>query len=151
MKSLLDGPWIGLALAAGALLPMQALLNARLGAQLASPYWAATMQNVIGTLFIGLVVLLMRAPAPAGVQLAGAPIWTWVGGCLGATYVLLALMVIPRLGATRAMTAIIAGQLVAAVLLDHFGVLQARRPVDLRTLGGVALLSLGALVVLSRS
>ncbi len=150
MKGWADGPLIALALAAGALLPMQALLNARLGAQLASPYWASTAQNVIGTVFIILVALLIRAQAPAGAQLAGAPLWTWVGGCLGATYVLLALMVIPRLGATRAMTAIIAGQLVAAVLLDHFGVLQARRPIDLRTLGGLVLLAVGSLAVLSR-
>jgi bacterial/archaeal transporter family-2 protein len=150
MKWFAGAPLTLLALAAGALLPLQALINARLGAQLASPLWASTLQNVVGAVFFGLVVLALRTPAPAAAELARAPLWTWVGGALGATYVLLALLTTPRLGATRAMVAIIAGQLAVSVLLDHFGVLTPRRPVDLRTLGGLALLTAGAATVLGR-
>lgn len=146
-----DALLIGLALTAGALLPLQALVNARLGDQLAAPFWAATLQNVLGAAAMGLVVLAMRAPAPSVAQVASAPIWSWAGGLLGASYVLLAMLTTPKLGATRAMVAIITGQLAASLLLDHFGVLQARREIDLKTLGGLALLAAGAWLILGRA
>jgi transporter family-2 protein len=151
MKALTDPVLIALALAAGALLPLQALVNARLGAQLAAPFWAATLQNVLGALAMVLVILAVREPLPPAAQFAGAPIWSWAGGILGATYVLIALLATPKLGATRTMVAIITGQLVASVLLDQFGVLQVRRELDLKTLGGLALLAGGAWLILRRT
>jgi len=151
MKMLTDPVLVALALAAGALLPLQALVNARLGAQLAAPVWAATVQNVLGALAMGLVVLAVREPAPSAAQFAAAPAWTWAGGLLGATYVLIALLATPKLGATRAMVAIITGQLAASVLFDQFGVLQARRDIDLKTVGGLVLLAGGAWLILRRS
>jgi transporter family-2 protein len=150
MKSLSDGVLVALVLAAGAMLPVQALVNGRLGAQLANPVWASTIQNVIGVGLMLLVILALRAPSPAAVQLAGVPIWTWAGGALGATYVLLVRLATPRLGTTRAMVAVITGQLVVSVLLDHFGVLQARRPIDLKILAGLVLLAGGAFLILRR-
>jgi len=140
----------GLVLIAGALLPVQAILNGRLGVQLANPFWASMLQNVIGAGLMALVVLALRTAPPTAGQLAAAPIWIWAGGLLGATYVLFTLLATPQLGATRAMVAIITGQLVASVALDHFGLLQARRPIDLRTLGGLLLLAGGAAVILGR-
>jgi bacterial/archaeal transporter family-2 protein len=151
MRSFTDPVLIALALAAGAMLPLQALVNARLGAQLAAPVWAATLQNVLGALAMGLVVLAMREPAPPAAQFAAAPIWSWAGGILGATYVLIALLATPKLGATRTMVAVITGQLVASVLFDQFGVLQARREFDLKTFGGLVLLAGGAWLILRRT
>ena len=145
-----EGWLIGAALAAGALLPLQALLNGRVGGALASPIWAAVAQNVVGTTAIALVVLVLRQPPPSLAQFASAPAWSWIGGALGATYVLVALIATPRLGATRAVGAIIAGQLIASVLFDQFGVLHPARPATLRVIGGVALLAMGAALVLAR-
>jgi bacterial/archaeal transporter family-2 protein len=150
MKSLSDGMLTVLVLAAGAMLPVQALVNGRLGVQLANPVWASALQNVIGVSLMLLVIVLIRAPPPAAAQLAGVPIWAWAGGLLGGAYVLLTLLATPRLGATRAMVAVITGQLVVSVLLDHFGVLQARRPIDLKIVGGLVLLAGGAFLILRR-
>jgi transporter family-2 protein len=150
MKSLSDTTLTALVLFAGALLPLQAVINGRLGVQLANPFWASTFQNLIGASLMALVILALRtAPPPAG-QIAAVPMWVWIGGFLGAVYVLCALLATPRLGATRAMAAVITGQLVASVALDHFGLLQARRPIDLRTLGGLVLLAGGAALILGR-
>ncbi|HWA64077.1 MAG TPA: DMT family transporter [Caulobacteraceae bacterium] len=146
-----DGALMALALVAGAVLPLQALINGRLGDGLGSPLWGGLAQNLVGTTVVALVVLALRTPAPAAAQLAAVPAWSWVGGVLGALYVLVALLAAPRLGATRAMTVIIAGQLAASVLLDQFGVLHPRRPATLETLGGLGLLAAGAFLVLRKA
>ena len=150
MRSLSESWMTALVLFAGALLPVQAVINGRLGDQLASPFWASMIQNVIGASLMALVVLALRvAPPPTG-QLVAVPAWAWTGGFLGAVYVLSALVATPRLGATRAMVAVITGQLVASVALDQFGLGQARRPIDLRSMAGLAMLGLGALLILAR-
>lgn len=150
MRNLSESWLIGLVLFAGALLPLQAVINGRLGDQLASPFWASMIQNVIGAGLMALVVLALRiAPPPLG-QFAAVPFWAWIGGFLGAIYVFSALVATPRLGATRAMVAVITGQLIASVALDQFGIGQARRPIDLRALTGLAMLGVGALLILAR-
>lgn len=139
-----------LAVAAGAMLPLQALVNGRLGGALGSPLWASMLQNLVGALAMGSVILMTRTAAPSGGQLAATPAWAWVGGALGMIFVISALLAAPKLGATRAIAAVIVGQLVASLLLDQFGVLHPRRPATLETLGGVLLLAAGAALVLRR-
>lgn len=150
MRGLSDAWLIALVLGAGALMPLQAVVNGRLGDQLANPFWASMIQNVVGAGLMASVVLALRIAPPTAGQLAAVPAWAWIGGFLGAVYVLATLVATPRLGATRTMVAVIAGQLVAAMLLDQFGVAQARRPIDLRAVAGLALLAAGALLILAR-
>ena len=150
MKSLSDATLTTLMLVAGVTLPLQAVINGRLGTQLANPFWASAIQNVIGASLMVFVILAVRSPPPSVGQIAAVPLWAWVGGWLGAIYVLGSLLATPRLGATRAMVAVITGQLAASVVLDHFGILQARRPIDLRTVGGLVLLAGGAALILGR-
>jgi transporter family-2 protein len=149
-KTLGDGALMLVALVAGALLPLQALVNGRLGSALGSPLWASMSQNFVGAAAMGCVILAVREPPPPVGQIAAAPLWGWVGGALGMIYVLSALLATPRLGATRAMTVVIVGQLVASVLLDQFGVLHQARPANLATFAGLALLAAGAFLILSR-
>lgn len=142
--------WIVAVFAAGALLPLQALINAQLSAGLQSPFWAAVVQNLVGALVMSSVIACSRAPAPA-LHVAAIPLWAWIGGALGMVYVFSALMAAPRLGMTNVMTAVIVGQLASAVLLDHFGVLHERRPLNIEAAFGVALLVIGAALVLRRN
>jgi transporter family-2 protein len=135
---------------AGALLPLQALINGRLGGHLGSPFWAAALQNLVGAACMLGVVAALRPALPSGGQLAGVPPWAWVGGALGMIYVVVALLAAPRLGAGPAMSGIILGQLVSALLLDHFGVLHERRPIDVTAVAGVLLLAAGAGLLLLR-
>jgi transporter family-2 protein len=139
------------AILAGALLPLQALVNGRLGQHLGEPTWAAALQNVAGALAMLAVAVALRPQPPSAAQLAAPPLWAWAGGAMGAAYVLIALIATPRLGAGPAAVAIIAGQLAAALLFDHFGVLHARKPIDLQALGGIALVAAGAVIILRRA
>jgi transporter family-2 protein len=54
---------------------------------------------------------------------AEVPWWYWTGGFLGAVFVTVTVIVAPRLGAVNMLTYLIAGQMLASLILDHYGVL----------------------------
>ncbi len=131
----------------GGLLPVQTALNAQLDAGWAhNPALTAFVSFLVGTLCLGLYLLLTRAtiPSPPG---STAP-WHWIGGAFGAAFVAIMAMAIPRIGAGTAIAVALAGQICLSVILDHFGALGlAERAVSpLRLLGGVMVLA-GAVLV----
>jgi transporter family-2 protein len=113
--------------------------------------WAGALQNTVGALAMIVVAFALRAQFPSASQLASPPLWAWLGGALGATYVMVALIATPRLGAGPAVVAMIAGQMVASLALDHFGVLHERRPIDLSAVAGVVLVGAGAFLIMRRA
>ena len=150
-KPMEDTALLGLSVLAGSALPLQALINGRLGVALGSPFWASAIQNLIGVVAMLSLVAALRVAAPSPAQVAAVPLWGWVGGLLGMLFVVSSLLAAPRLGAAPTIAAVICGQLVSALLLDHFGVLHARRPVDLGAIAGVLLLVAGAALILRRA
>lgn len=114
--------YLVLALLAGALLPVQAAINAALRQPLGHPIWASLASFVAGTAALALFALASRLPLPAN-GFGGIETWKWTGGVLGAVFVTLAVVLTPRLGPATAFALIIAGQLLASVVMDHFGVL----------------------------
>src|SRR5690606_4075594 len=70
----------------GAVLPLQGLINARLGTHLGGPVVAAFVSVLVGTAMLGAYLLATRTP----VLLQGSlklPAWVWAGGVFGAIYV----------------------------------------------------------------
>lgn len=142
--------WILLALAAlcGIAIAAQAGVNATLGRALASPVHAALVSFAVGTLALALVAAARRDALPQTGALAGVPWWAWTGGLLGAGFVATTIALAPRLGAAALLAGVLAGQLAAALLLDHFGWLGfAPRAVTLTRIAGVALVAAGAALV----
>jgi transporter family-2 protein len=64
-------------------------------------------------------------------------------GAVGAGYVASTVAAAPRLGALNLFAAVIFGQLVCAVLLDHFGVLYREHQLSAGRATGVVLLAAG--------
>ncbi|MDZ7579178.1 MAG: DMT family transporter [Deltaproteobacteria bacterium] len=112
-----------LALAAGACLPTQAGINAHLNLWTRSPVLAAAISFAVGTMVLILYALARRVPLPALTGLSAYPWWIWSGGCLGAFFVTTTVILAPRLGAAPMLAFIVAGQMLASLLLDHFGLL----------------------------
>ncbi len=136
------------ALLAGALMPVQAGINARLREFLGDPLMASLVSFSVGTAALVLFILAARIPLPTAAMASAAPWWTWFGGSLGAFFVAVSVILAYKLGATGLMAWIIAGQLVASVLLDHTGAIGfAVREVSWQRLLGVALLLGGAMLV----
>lgn len=131
----------------GMLTALQAPTNAMLARPFNSPVNAAFVSFAVGTLVLLVAVLALRAaPDWAGVQ--ALPWYAWLGGAYGAVFVVAAAFAAPRLGVASTITLMIAGQLVAGMVVDHFGGFGiAPRPVTLIRLLGVALVFAGVVLV----
>lgn len=139
---------VGVALLAGAGLPFQAASNAAVGRALGHPFWGAITSLVISAMVILPLLGAQRASAPSISTALQGPWWLWVGGILGAVYVGGAAAVTPKLGAGGFLVCVVAGQMVVAMLVDHFGLMGiAPKPVTLLRLAGVALILGGVLLV----
>ena len=140
--------YVLLALAAGAVLPFQAGVNARLAHFVESPIRASFVSFVVGTIVLLVLSAAILKPLPPGSRLGGAPWWVWVGGVLGAFYVFVTVVSAPRVGAATLIAALVAGQAVASLVVDHFG--WVGFPVHHVSAGraaGVALVFAGVLLV----
>lgn len=136
----------GLAVMVGVLLPLQVLLNASLGKQTGGPVFASMVSFFVGSAVL-IVFWLCTRPTFDAAALVRVPWWAWTGGLIGALYVASATLLIPRTGAVALMSLVIFGQLVGSLLVDHYGVLGARQPIDALRLVGVVLVATGALLV----
>jgi bacterial/archaeal transporter family-2 protein len=112
-----------LALAAGVLLPVQAGLNAQLRSALGSPIAAAFISFLVGTLALAAATVLFRVSFPVSRAWAVTHPVQWSGGMIGAVYVLAAVVLAPKLGAGTLVAAVVAGQMVTSLLLDHYGLI----------------------------
>ncbi|GAB6407393.1 DMT family transporter [Pseudomonas sp. MHK4] len=116
--------WAGLLLLAafaGAVVPFQSAINVNLGRGLGHPLWATLASLVVSILVLLPIMLAMRLPLPSLAFIGKAPMWMWAGGAFGVCFISLALVLLPRLGASGFMALALAGQVVASLLLDHFG------------------------------
>ena len=110
-----------LALAAGAMIPFQAGINAQLAQFVHGPIRAALVSFLVGTVVLLVAAAVVPKPWPSVSKLGGAPWWVWIGGILGAFYVAVSVIAAPRLGAAALIGAVVAGQLGAALLIDQHG------------------------------
>ncbi len=136
-----------IALAAGAVLPVQALINGRLSAGLGSPLMAGNVSFLVAALALAALQMALGHPLPSAQQAASVPLWIWLGGLLGVVYVVGAIVSVGAIGTTSAICLVIAGQIGAALVVDRFGLLGAAgNPVSLLRLCGAGLVVVGAIV-----
>lgn len=140
--------YILLALAAGAILPIQAGINLRLRQALGAPELATLVSFTVGTIVLAAYVLGARISLPTGTMLLSAPWWAWLGGAFGAFFVFSSIVLAANLGAATTMAWLLAGQFIAALLLDHYGAISYDvHPLSLPRVIGVVMLIVGAVLV----
>ena len=110
-----------IAVAAGAGLALQAVINARLRVALDSALWAAITQVLAGFVLLAVLALVLRQPPPFTAAVLKLPWWAWTGGFLGAVYVVASIIATAPLGAAVMIAAVIVGQTAMALLIDHYG------------------------------
>lgn len=142
--------WIFLmiALVMGMFLPIQQGVNATLTSSLRNPLQGALASFAIGTFALLGLCSALQLPLPTLDKISGSPWWAWTGGLLGAVFVTTGIILAPRLGATTTAAALIAGQILASLLLDHHGLLGFNQhPISFGRLVGVVLLLTGVVLV----
>jgi bacterial/archaeal transporter family-2 protein len=136
------------AFAAGAMLPIQFGINAQLAHWVESPLRATLVSFVVGTATLFLATIAFARGWPGSERISAAPWWVWVGGLLGAFYVLGSVVTAPQLGAATLVAVILAGQAVASLLVDHFGwVGFDENPITPGRLAGMGLVAVGVALV----
>ncbi len=131
---------------AGALVAIQPSVNARL-AQKVGLIESSCISFLVGTSFLLILTLIFgRGSFGALTQVSW---WELTGGLLGAFYVFTVILIVPQLGTGAAMAVTIAGQLLAALILDHFQLFGFRGiPLDITRIAGALLMLLGTWLVI---
>lgn len=132
--------------AAGLGIPILAALNAALGVRLGSPAAAGVVLFMVAFAAASLVTFATGG-GKALSQITAQPKHLYLAGVLVAFYVLSITWVAPHFGVGNAVFFVLLGQLVAAALIDHFGLFGARQTaMTLSRGGGIALMALGLLL-----
>ncbi len=116
--------WAGLLLlaaVAGAVVPFQSAINTNLARGLGHPLWATLASLLVSVLVLLPVIIALRLPLPSLAFIGKAPLWMWAGGAFGVCFVALAVMLVPKLGASGFVALALAGQVLASMVLDRLG------------------------------
>lgn len=134
--------------AGGVAVAVQPSINARL-AEKTGYIQAATISFAVGTLILLIISLLT---SQGSLRRAGeAEWWQLSGGMFGAFFVTMTIVGVPRIGTTAVLALTIASQLVAGLLMDHFGLFGMRGiPLDFKRGFGVLLLLVGVALICRR-
>lgn len=143
---------IAVGLGAGALLGTQPSVNGSLGKSVAHPLQASLISFGSGTAILLLLTATIGGGFPPRFTTAAQtlPWWIWIGGAIGVTMVSTSLWLVPRIGSLPWFAAVMTGQTVAALVLDHYGLLgNPKSPLSLLKLLGVVFLLLGVATVVA--
>ena len=126
---------------------MQAALNSRMGRAIESPAYATLISFVVGTIAVALYIVFTRQHVAW--QGNKTVTWfTWLAGGLGVFYIMVSILAFPRIGPALTFALVVGGQMIMALLLEHFGLLGAQQnSINLWRILGVALIIGGVIII----
>ena len=140
-------PWVVVVMmvAGGAMMSFQAPINAALRNHV-GVFESSLISFSVGTLALILIVLLAGKGSLGAVR--NVSWWHLLGGLIGAVFVTATLIAAPKIGVTGMIVATLAGNMVAAILIDRFGwVGLSPRPIDLPRVAGVLLMVVSVVLI----
>lgn len=137
-----------LTVGAGVSFVMQSTLNAQLGVVLGSPIRAGFVSYLGGTLAMALIAGVTQVSWAYVPDFARGQWLLWTGGFWGAIYVIVAIMLVPRLGAATVFALLVSGQMLGSLFFDQFGLFGLpHRSIDVTRIIGVLFLIVGVILV----
>ena len=133
----------------GAILPVQAVLNTRLGKQTGGPFIGSLLSFLVGLICLFIINLFANYTALSNMKLLSVSPWyIWMGGLLGAIYVSCIIFVNQQQGVALTFALVVAGQIFISLLIDHFGLLGSIvRPVSIPKIIGAILIIAGLVLI----
>lgn len=111
-----------LALIAGFVLPLQIAFNNKLTSFSGNAITSALISFSVGTM--ALIIYSVCDPTAfhkSFLQIGQSPPYAWLGGLVGAFYIISTIVASPKLGIAVFLGLVICGQMVMSLLLDHYG------------------------------
>lgn len=112
--------FIAIALFAGICQPLQGGVNAQLRQETKSPYLSGAISNLIGACLMVLVALLLNSKTLTLPKFDLSRWWIWTGGVFSIIIVVSTIIVPTKISYTTFFSALIAGQLIMATVIDKF-------------------------------
>lgn len=139
--------FVFLALLMGVAMATQAGVNTKLSNYVGG-VGAAFISFLTGTIALFVCMLLSGASLGDLVKAKDAPPISWIGGVLGAFFVLVMINTVPRLGVALSVSLAIGGQMITALIIDHYGLFGVtQRSVSLMRIAGVILVMAGVVII----
>jgi len=143
--------FLSLALITGALIPIQAATNAAFSKSIGNPLVTGLMVFIVGLVVMILFILISGTTFPTRQQIMSTSLYSYLGGIIVATYVVMITILTPRLGVGTAIGLIVTGQIICAVIIDHFGLFNvAVHSISITRLAGVLLMIAGIYLVMKK-
>jgi transporter family-2 protein len=135
------------AFAAGALIPLMAILNASLARAAGGPVQAAVILLTIGLVSTLLVALTVSARIPELPIMVRIPLSHYSGGVIVAFYVISITFIAPRFGVGNAILFAVTAQLLSSAVIDHFALAGAAlRPLTAMRVLGLTIVIIGVVL-----
>ena len=133
----------------GAILPVQAVLNTKLGKQTGGPLISSLLSFLVGLICLFIINLFANYSAFTNMKLLSVSPWyVWMGGLLGAIYVSCVIFVNQQQGVALTFALVVAGQIFISLLIDHFGLFGAIvRPLSIPKIIGALLIIAGLVLI----
>lgn len=142
---------LGLALASGIFMAIQGSLNAVLSKYIGL-IETTFLVHAIGTGILVIVLFVFKMGKGSLMRFAEAPWYAYLGGVISVLIIYLVAASIPQVGMANATTAIIVGQVLTAILIDHFGGFGLDKSLfSWNDLFGLILLAVGAYLLLKQA
>ena len=138
-----------LTLFAGALLPVQAILNTRMGRQTGGPLMGSLISFCVGLICLLVLNMIINPGGIMNVKPAGVTPWfLWLGGFLGAIFVGYITWVNQQQGVALTFALVVTGQIFCSLVVDHFGLFgSAISTISVPKIIGAALLIVGIILI----
>ncbi|WP_026262577.1 DMT family transporter [Spirosoma panaciterrae] len=132
----------------GLAITVQAGVNANLRQAMANPILAAVISFGSGLIALVLMFLSTGGVVPPLDTIRQVSWWKWTGGVMGAIYMITVIVSVQKIGTANMVSLSVAGQLTAALILDHYGLMGfAHHPANAWRLLGIILIVGGVLLV----
>lgn len=133
---------------AGVAMTIQSGINSQLRVATNHPLLSALLSFLGGTIILIILVLFSKQALPPTSALGDISWYKYTGGLLGAFVVFVVLLSVKEVGASNMFVLIVAGQLITALLMDHYAVLGMKmNPVSVQKIAGILLVVAGAYLV----
>lgn len=136
--------YIGIALLMGVAMSIYLPMNSSVSRYLGSSI-AATVTFYAVALLTAAVILMLCGEYDAIAKMGHVPIYLYLAGFISAFMILGTTFLIPKVGARRFFILLISGQILMAIIVSHFGILESPRdPITFKKVLAASLVIAGA-------